>query len=383
MRPERLRQNGFWVLAWVLLYPIAASPDDQQAELERLRVRIKEATSLLNQDQAEQTSVQRQLDEVELEMAKLNRALHETESRIASSNVVVEKYEAEVTKMHSEMDASRTQLSRLVYAGYVAGRAEYFKLLLNQQEPGLLGRNLAYYRYLSQRRIDHIRDVERKAARLQQLKDLLEAENKELNTLMEAQLSRQEDLQVARIERGVILDQLRRRIGSRKKELEDLKRNEARLNRLLEDLKNAMADIPPESILDQRFGDMRGRLALPVDGAISARFGQIRGRSGVQWEGIFMTADEGTTVRAIFPGRVAFADWLRGFGLLLILDHGDGYMSLYSHGKLLYKQVGEWVDAGEPIAQVGSSGGLTDAGLYFEIRHNGEPHNPLIWCKVE
>ena len=128
---------------------------------------------------------------------------------------------------------------------------------------------------------------------------------------------------------------------------------------------------------------MRGRLRLPVDGTITARFGQYRPGTGLPWEGVYLSADEGVEVRAIFPGRVAYAEWLRGFGLLLILDHGDGFMSLYSHNQLLFKQLGEWVGIGEPVARVGNTGGQPRNGLYFEVRHNGRPNDPLIWCRVE
>ena len=256
------------------------------------------------------------------------------------------------------------------------------KLLLNQENPERLGRTIAYYRYLSRARVKDILKVEELVAQLSQLKSQLQEEYAELKALEVDQLSQRKKLNDVRSERSTILAKLEQQIGSEQEELARLKGKAARLEKLLEDLENALADLPPEGTFNQPFSSMQGKLQLPVNGSISARFGQSKG-TGIFWEGIFVDAQEGSIVQSIFPGRVAFADWLRGFGLLLILDHGDGYMSLYSHNQMLYKQVGEWVNAGETIAQVGSSGGLKKTGLYFEIRHNGEPHNPLIWCKVE
>ena len=227
-----------------------------------------------------------------------------------------------------------------------------------------------------------IHQVEELIGRLNLRKTELEEERVELTALEAAQLSRREELEVARVERNALLDKIGRRIDSNREELAAARRNAERLERLLRDLRHALPSELPED-LDRRFGGMRGRLSLPVRGAISARFGQPRGISGMPWDGVLVEAEEGSPVYSIFPGRVAFADWLRGFGLLLILDHGDGYMSLYSHNQVLYRQVGEWIDGIEPIAAVGSSGGLKQSGLYFEIRHNGEPRNPLIWCKVD
>ena len=187
----------------------------------------------------------------------------------------------------------------------------------------------------------------------------------------------------ARRERNAVVAALEKGIGSRQQRLAGMKQDEGRLKQLLRGIGKVVSAEPASGGPELRFGHMRGKLALPLRGSISAHFGQTRSGTDFPWQGLFLNAAEGTEVRAIFPGRVAFADWLRGFGLLLILDHGDGFMSLYSHNQLLFRQVGEWVEMGDPIALVGSSGGQTNAGLYFEVRKNGEPLNPLIWCKVE
>ena len=315
-------------------------------------------------------------------MADLNHRLNTTQSEIRSGKAKIQASETEIERLQNELAIKHSQLKSLVYASYINGRTEYLKLLLNQEDPERLGRTIAYYSYLSRARVNDIVKVQELVTQLNRLRTQLEGEYQELKASEADQLLQREKLEVARGERSTLLAKLEQQIGSEQEELTQLERKAARLEKLLDDLKNALTDLPPEGTFNQPFRSMQGQLPLPVDGSISARFGQSKGM-GLLWEGVFLDAQEGTAVRSIFPGRVAFADWLRGFGLLLILDHGDGYMSLYSHNQILHKQLGEWVNAGDTIAQVGASGGLKKTGLYFEIRHNGEPHNPLMWCKVE
>ena len=371
----------FIYLAGVAL--TAHASESQEEELDELRHRIKDTTNQLNQDKAQHKTVQNHLAEVEIKIAGLNRTLHTLRSELKTKNHNIESSEIELEDLQQTLATQRIRLKNLMYSSYLTGRTEYFKLLLNQEDPRLLGRTMAYYRYLSRARVNDILAVQELLAELNQLKTELEREYGELKALESNQLSQRELLDLAREERTGLLTELEQQIGSEQEELSQLTQKAARLERLLEDLRNAMSDLPAEGTFNQRFDTMRGKLPLPVRGSISARFGQAKRGTGISWEGIFMDAREGTKVQSIFSGRVAFADWLRGFGLLLILDHSDGYMSLYSHNQILYKEVGEWVNVGEVIAQVGSSGGLKKSGLYFEIRHNGEPHDPLIWCKVE
>ncbi len=328
-------------------------------------------------------SVHEELAKVEKTMGKFNNKISKTQSSIAASSGKIDESEAKIVKLEENLLSQRDLLKNLIVASYVTGRAEYFKLLLNQEDPAIVGRNIAYYQFLSRRRVDDILRFEALVGQLRLVKSSLKAEHEELKTLQAAQLSQRNDLGEARNRRSALMARLERDIGSTQQQLGRLKRNASRLERLLINLNSATLDTFSDGTMNARFGDMRGRLRMPVRATISAYFGQFRGGTNIPWQGIFMDVGEGTEVRAIFPGRVAFADWLRGFGLLLILDHGDGFMSLYSHNQLLLKQVGEWVDTNEPIALSGSSGGLTKAGLYFEIRQNGVPRDPLIWSKVE
>ena len=172
---------------------------------------------------------------------------------------------------------------------------------------------------------------------------------------------------------------MKKSTGSKEKELQQLLQDETRLTHLLEALRRALSDIPPDAGNLKAFSSLKGALHLPADGQIIHQFGDQRQNGKLQWQGMVIKAGAGTDVHAIYNGRVAFADWLRNFGWLIIIDHGDGYMSLYGHNEALYKDVGEWVEQNEVIATTGSSGGQQQSGLYFEIRQNGKPRNPRLW----
>jgi septal ring factor EnvC (AmiA/AmiB activator) len=370
------------LVSGALTLPAHAS-DTPQADLNELRQRIKLITRTLNQDEAELNSVHEKLARVETTMSEFNRKIREVQSKIEVKTRKIDESTVQIVKLEKDLLIHRGQLRNLIVASYITGRAEYFKLLLNQEDPSIVGRNIAYYQFLSRRRVDNIMEFEALVDQLRRVKSSLKTGYEELKALQAAQLSQRKDLGEAQIQRSALVARLERDIGTNQQHLGRLKKNASRLEHLLQNLNSAAPEALPNSMMSLRFGGMRGRLRLPARGTISAYFGQLRGGTTIPWQGIFMDTAEGTEVHAIFPGRVAFADWLRGFGLLLILDHGDGFMSLYSHNQLLFKQIGEWVDTSEAIAQAGSSGGLTKTGLYFEIRQNGVPRDPLIWCKVE
>lgn len=373
---------AFWLFALFTIAPVQhvwASGANRE-ELDRLRDQISRLTATLNQDKTELNSLHGELARVESAMQALNRSIYDTQTDISGRAARIRASEAEIARIDAELVTQRAQLKNIIVASYISGRAEYLKLLLNQENPGDVGRFLTYYRYLSQHRADDILEFEDTVEHLRRTRAGLTSEQAELKLLEEAQLSQRRELVDALRTRNSVVAALEQGIGSKQQRLEHMKQDERRLQHLLQGIGDAA---PNASGPDLRFGRMRGKLSMPLRGSISAHFGETRWGTDIPWQGIFVGAAEGTEVSAIFPGRVAFADWLRGYGLLVILDHGDGFMSLYSHNQLLFKQVGEWVEMGESIALVGSSGGQTNAGLYFEVRKNGEPLNPLIWCKVE
>jgi septal ring factor EnvC (AmiA/AmiB activator) len=249
-----------------------------------------------------------------------------------------------------------------------------------QEDPARVSRSLTYYRYLSAARAARIEGLIASLARLDAVEQQIAARSRTLADLRAEQLRQKQSLEAARAERGATLARLNVELRSRSQEIERLKRDEARLARLVRELGTALAQtpLPPAG----GAGGGQGRWHLPVKGRLIARYGSPRQAGALRWRGIFLAAPEGAPVRAPARGRIAYADWLRGFGLLLVLDHGHGLMTLYGHNLSLYKGVGDPVEAGETIAASGNTGGPPQPGLYFEVRQQGEPRDPLDWCKL-
>lgn len=245
-------------------------------------------------------------------------------------------------------------------------------------------RVLTYYRYLSEARAAEISRLDASLARLARLEREIDAHTQALAALEGRQREQAKALDAERGERARLLAGLSQETRTRAQALEELRGDQARLERLLGELR-APPMVAPQPIAPAdrgaRFAALKGRLPLPARGQVVARFGQPKATGQVRWRGIFLAANEGETVLAPARGRVVYADWLRGFGLLLILDHGDGYMTLYAHNQSLARSLGDWVEAGEPLATIGNTGDAPRMGLYFEIRHHGEPSDPLQWCR--
>jgi septal ring factor EnvC (AmiA/AmiB activator) len=262
---------------------------------------------------------------------------------------------------------------------------------------------LTYYDYLNRARVDRIGEIDRKLAEIDVLQQAIAQQAEALEDLHNQRAGQLQALQESKASRRQILVKLGAEINTKQQRLEALLQNERNLSELVIKLRRALAAIPPEpapapapsSAPPSRsatgpapkdgapFARYKGRLSWPARGKITARYGSSRQVGALTWRGVMIGAEEGGDVKAIYRGRVAFADWLRGFGLLIIIDHGDGYMSLYGHNQNLARGVGDWVERGDVIATVGNSGGEDSAGLYFEIRHNGVPDNPLQWCRAD
>jgi septal ring factor EnvC (AmiA/AmiB activator) len=251
--------------------------------------------------------------------------------------------------------------------------------LLSQEEPGTVSRVLAYYEYLSKARARRIASIRERMAELYSMQQEIGRQQEQLGVLREQRRSDREQFMVLRLRREALIEELGRSLTGQGEQLRTLKRDAERLQQVVEQLDKVAEQAEAEK--SKPIKARRGSLAWPVKGRLISRFGSRRAASGLTWDGVVIGAPEGAPVKAVYHGRVAFADWLRGFGLLLILDHGDGYMSLYGFNQTLLKETGEWVDEGEAIALVGDSGGRNHAGLYFAIRHRARPYNPRKWCQ--
>jgi septal ring factor EnvC (AmiA/AmiB activator) len=245
----------------------------------------------------------------------------------------------------------------------------------------VMGRTLVYYDYLNRARTAKIGAIGEAVARLEKVEAQIRDQTERLKRTREEQLEQKRKLEKSRVERSQVLARLNKQIRSREQKLQLYRADARQLERLMEGLREALADVPDDAGQRKAFKSQRGHLRLPVRGKITAKFGSRRKAGGFRWQGVMIRAKRGADVKSVSHGRVAFADWLRGFGLMVIVDHGDGYMSLYGHNESLYVETGDWVEAGDVVAAVGNSGGQKRPGLYFEIRANGKPTNPLRWCK--
>ena len=370
-------------LAILTLESTTAAPyrkEKHQKDLAELRKRIKGLSQSIEAERGKMDQFRHDLREVENNIGQVSLKLRIIEGNLKRQQKLLSSlYERE--KSQSAVLADHQQLlSRQIRAAYAMGRQERIKVILNQEDPALLGRMLKYHDYLSEERAKRITTIKEILSRLEETRETIGAEETRLKALREKVVSRKSELEKVKEARKKVLAQLKKKITGNDKELARLKRDAKDLKKLIASLQDALADIPAQEVQQKPFKSLKRKLPWPTKGKIAAGFGSPR-KTGVKWDGVYINAKEGQDVKAVHHGRVAYADWLRGFGLLLIIDHGNGYMSLYGHNQSLFKEVGEWVEAGEPIAQVGVSGGQSKSGIYFGIRKKGKALNPAAWCK--
>lgn len=356
------------------------SKDEASRELSELRERIEAVQARLQAARGERGGLEERVETLDRKIAALAQDIRRTEAKRVEVQAEIGRLDDRKQALRRQMTAQKERVAELAYSSYVMGRQSRLKLFLNQRNPAVINRMLGYHDYIVAARARTIERINGWAAEIEALSKEQEARRRELETLATELRAERESLQARRGERESALAALNERIASSQDELARLKENENRLQEVIKEIEAYLASRRARGITEGAFREMRGKLRLPVAAPIAAGFGETRS-TGVRWDGIMFRPGGGADVRAIFEGRVVFADWLRGFGLLLIIDHGDGYMSLYGHNESLFKQVGDWVETEEVIATVGTSGGLDKPGLYFEIRNDGEPQNPLSWCR--
>lgn len=376
------------LLLFLLVPPLVADEDDEraaqhQAELEALRERIETLRDRLSETRGERDAATQALREAEQEVGRLSRSLREIENRIAEQRERLASLRAEQAEREARIREEREALRRQIQGAYRTGREEQLKLLLNQEDPAAIGRMLVYYDYLNRARTERIESIQ---AHVRRLRTLAAEVDDTLSTLAETRREREDALaamEATREDREAAVARIEEQLQSRGQRLTRLEQDEAELERLIRSLQDALGDIPSDLHRGRDFGSLRGELPWPVGGSVQRAFGDDRAGGRMRWQGMLIDADSGSEVRAVSHGRVAYADWLQHYGLVLILDHGDGWLSLYGHNQALYQEVGDWVSPGDVIATVGDSGGQTRSGLYFEIRRDGDPVNPARWLTAQ
>lgn len=419
----------FTFLALLCLFGTSMADEraDARKQIESARKDVAELQKLLKQIEQEKSNVQKQLQTTESEMGNLEKQVDTLQQEIDRSEAELDRLQDEKTTL----EGARLEQQRLIgiqaRAAYQGGRQEYLKLLLNQQNPEKFSRTLTYYDYLSKARFEQLESFNETLRQLANVEAGIEKQHATLAEQQDGLKQRRAQLAEVRKERQLTLAKLDKDRSSRDQRLKARQQEQAQLERVLKTIdetlarqareaeqarQRAMALAREERARQQQagrtaaptqtptqtgpvvssaggnfggaFANARGKLPWPVDGRLVARYGTPRGGDArTKWDGVLIGASVGTQVRAVHGGRVVFADWLRGAGLLVILDHGNGYLSLYGHNQSLLRDAGDIVKAGDPIATVGTSGGQEAAALYFAIRQQGRPSDPAQWCRAQ
>jgi septal ring factor EnvC (AmiA/AmiB activator) len=349
----------------------------KEAELRQVRTRIESIRKAIHSDAERRDSLAAELKSAELAIQTAREQLSEVRTRRVAAEKRLEELKAERAATERQVAAQREALAGELTLAYMNGREEHLRLLLNQGDPAKLARTMAYYGYFSRARAERITKINEHLAHLDLLGEKIAAEAARLRSIEQDNAREVQALSSARDRRAKTLAQIQSKLKSRTAELAKLERDARALEKLVEELRRAIEEFP--DLADQPFQRVRGKLPWPVKGNVLARFGQLRAGGPLKWQGILIGAARGTQVRAPFPGRVVYADWLPGLGLLIVLDHGGGYMSLYGHNEQLYRRVGDRVAAGEVLAAVGDAADVGKPALYLEIRKGREPLDPAQW----
>ncbi|MGH8670786.1 MAG: murein hydrolase activator EnvC family protein [Burkholderiales bacterium] len=360
-----------------------------EADLEKLQRRIHALQNELEKAEANKSEATDALKKSEQAISQVNRSLRETGQKRREIAQSLGQLKQRGGDVDTRIDGQQALLGEILYRQYLAGRQDYLRVLLDNRDPNQALRDLRYYAYISRERADLLEDLRSDLAQLKTLTRTVEQEHAALQAIESRYHSERKLLLAHQSERKRLLAKLADKIHVQRSMIGRLQRDEARLTNLVKRLAEMLvpesvnAKLPDSSVAGIPFQSLKGKLRLPVLGQIANRFGQPREDGGTTWKGLMIRAKDGAEVKAVASGRVVFADWLRGFGNLLIVDHGEGYMSLYGNNEALFRGVGDNVGAGETVASVGNSGGNPDSGLYFEVRHRSKPLDPLSWVSLK
>ena len=349
----------------------------KERELEDVRERISAIKESMDASAAERDRLTTELQEAEIAISEQRMRIAEIEREQQYATKKKEGLDADLALREARLDEESAALATQVRAAYMGGSQEKIRLLLNQRDPATLGRVMTYYRYLNDYRAENIEAVVEQIRQLDALRGKIAAEEARLGKLAQTRYAELTRLNEAQEKRSTLLASLRQKLENESQEVDRLAAQEKDLTRLIAELTSILSDYPISS--EQPFSEHKGKLTWPVAGTLLHDFGQPRVGGNIKWNGVVLAAPRGREVRAVYHGRVAFADWLAGMGLLVIIDHGDSYMTLYGYNETILKNTGDWVAPGDVIATVGDSGGQPQASLYFELRQGKRPVNPQQW----
>jgi murein hydrolase activator len=387
----RVRCSRVFFLALALFGADPARSADTR-ELDALRGRIEELKQTLTGAEENRSEASDGLRASEHGVSEANRTLRNISAQQRAAQADLVRIGEQSRSLEAGITAQQRQLGQLLAMRYVSGQQDYLRLLLAGRDPNQTARDVHYYSYISRAQADFIRTLRKNLAGLAELAREGRSKSAELAELEARQRETRKELLAQQAERRKVLAQLSTQIRLQRREIKSLQRDEARLTRLVEELAKVITprgtgrrnEKLPETGRDAAaFASLKGKLRLPTRGELINQFGTPRSDSGVSWKGLFIRSTSDQEVRAVATGRVVFAEWMRGFGNLMIIDHGQSYLTIYGNNEALLKQVGDAVTTGDAVATVGNSGGNADSGLYFEIRHQGKAFDPMRWVSLK
>jgi septal ring factor EnvC (AmiA/AmiB activator) len=382
------RRIGFGLI----LVPVLALAQGEAEKLEALRSKLGGLRAKIAESEESRTEVRDQLRDSERAISEANRSLRALAARRAAAEDELKALTKRTQALETEIASRREALGRLLALRYLNGEQSGIKLLFSGDEPGRIARELHYYGYVSRAQADMIKELRANAARLKELEQGTRGRNTEIAAIESARRSERASLLREQAEHRKVLAKISSQLREQRRQVKHLERDESRLSRLVEELRKLLAaaparlrndKVPQPGGSDNSFSGLKKGLRLPIKGELANHFGAQRSDGGPPWKGLFIRSPAGQEVRAVAPGRVVFADWLRGFGNLLIIDHGKSYLTIYGNNESVLKQVGDTVGTGDTVATVGASGGNMESGLYFEIRHEGKAFDPMRWVSLK
>ena len=370
-------------LVLAMLPGISQAQSDEEktrSQLQQLERDIKRINREISTAGTRKSKLQQQLRQAEVQQGTLQRDIATNQRAMATSKQELASLESRRQALDQARDQQQARIAAELKTAWKMGQQGQLKVLLNQESPNTVARSMGYYRYFFQARNELLDQYRGTLAQLRELEQSIATTLAQLETQRTTLQQQQKNLVKAQDSRAQAVAKLSSSISSKGQQLKQKEEDRKELENLLRAIGEAVVNLEVPSNY-QAFKSARGKMPWPVKGRPSNHFGRSRNEGKMRWQGITIPVREGTPVNAIHHGRVVYSDWLRGSGLLLIIDHGDGYMSLYAHNQSLLREVGEWVSAGTPVSTVGSSGGQERSALYFEIRRGGKPTDPAKWCK--
>ncbi len=400
-------------IASLLIFALALAPalagaattaNQAQDELQELRGRISTMQKKLAAAEESKSEASDALRESEQAISEANRELRDLTRQARDSGTKLASLRKTSQDTKTRMQSQQEMLGRMLRRQYLQGEPDALRLVLARENPNDMARQLHYLAYIARSRAQLVDGLRSNLAELDRLTREIAEETEAITRIAKEQATQKKRLENEKRARAQVLTKVSRDIRAQQQQIRVLQNNENRLTRLIDQLTRLVQQQPQRPQRAQKpvegskprprsdsvpgdsgggtFAAMRGTLALPVRGELGGRFGSPRSDGGITWKGVFIAARNGEDVKAVAGGRVVYADWLRGFGNLLIVDHGDSYMTLYANAEALLKQVGDSIRGGDTVATVGNSGGNAESGLYFEMRHAGKPFDPLTWVKL-